>query len=349
MKKLFSNSSLVLKNRARVFSIVVTIAFIALFAVGAFYLSESYRVQPYVVHKDVFKTAELSSQVGYNVYVKPSLIYDYAGVVNYSTIYLSLADSIDYFFNISWFVSNSTSYGYVEKLEPFVRPALSISTSSWSKNFTIEPDVNASGNTISVKGAFNISDITDLVEAIDSEIRVTSWRFDAVITIEVGVNVAYSSGFRTTYVLKPLITLSFNRIYNLLSITTEGLSNTYSVENQRTVENTISLPLGIRARVSTVRSLAAISTLISGALLMALTYATLRVYGVTGLRNGRVRWKSVKGRLEEYRFRTIVIEDPADFEALSKRFDVPIVYSDSEKKYYLVIGDTAYVYAEKTS
>ncbi|MEM4436378.1 MAG: hypothetical protein QXO22_05430, partial [Thermosphaera sp.] len=210
-----------------------------------------------------------------------------------------------------------------------------------------EPDVNASGNTISVKGAFIISDITDLVEAIDSEIRVTSWRFDAVIMIEVGVEVAYSSGFRTTYALKPLITLSFNKIYNLLMITTGGLSNTYRVENQRTIENTISLPLGIRARVSIVRSLAAISTLISGALSMVLTYATLREFGVTGSRDNRVRWKSVKGRLEEYRFRTIVIEDPADFEALSKRFDVPIVYSDSEKKYYLVIGDTAYIYAEK--
>ncbi|ADG91177.1 hypothetical protein [Thermosphaera aggregans] len=347
MSKILSRSHLSSGKAVKSLLILLTIGSMLAFTVSAFYLAESYRLQPFSLYKNSYKVAEIRSQPYYSVFVKPSLIYDYATIVNYSTIYLSLAEKIDYVFNISWAVYNNTVKGSASSIEYSVEPALLITTSTWSKSFTINPEVLETSEGVVVKGSLNIDELEGLVDAIDREIRVSSWRFDANTTLTLRIHVTYSTGVRASYELTPFIALSLNRVYNLLAISTGGLTSSYSEEVKKTLENTITLPLGLSARVSTVRNITTISTLITGLSTIILAYTTLRSYGAFKIQSReRFRRKIVKARVDEYRFKTVVLENAEDFDALARRIDAPIIYSEPGKKYYLIVGDTAYVYSE---
>uniref|UniRef100_A0A7C2G114 DUF5305 domain-containing protein n=1 Tax=Thermosphaera aggregans TaxID=54254 RepID=A0A7C2G114_9CREN len=346
MSKILSINRLFSGKAVKSLLVLLTIISFTVFAVSAFYLAESYRLQPYSIYKNSYKLAEIRSQPYYSVLVKPSLIYDYETIVTYPTIYLSLAEKVDYVFNISWVVYNNTVKGLVSSIEYSVEPALLITTSTWSKSFAITPEILETSDGVMVKGSFNISELEGLVDAVDREVRVSSWRFDVNTTLSLRINVKYSTGINASYELKPYMVLSFNRIYNLLAISTGGLTSSYSDEVQKTVENTMTLPLGFSVKVSTIRSITTISTLTTGLLAAVMGYTALRSYGVFKTSNRKFRRRIVKAHVDEYRFKTVVVEKAEDFDALARRVDAPIIYSELDRKYYLMIGDIAYVYQE---
>ncbi|QOR94764.1 hypothetical protein IMZ38_02200 [Thermosphaera chiliense] len=347
MSKILSRNRLFSGKVVKSLLLLLTVVSILVFATSAFYLAESYRLQPYITYKNSYKTADINSQPYYSVLVKPSLIYDYATVVTYSTVYLSLAEKVDYVFNLSWAVYNNTAKGPVSSITYSVEPALLITTSTWSKSFAITPEILETGEGVVVKGSFNISELEGLVDAIDKEVRVSSWRFDANTTLSLRIHAAYSTGVNASYELKPFIALSINKIYNLLEISTGGLTSSYGEEVKKTIENTMTLPLGFSVRVSTVRSVATISTLTTGLLAAVMGYTSLRSYGVFKTQGGKkFKRRIVKARVDEYRFKTVIVESAEDFDALARRVDAPVIYSEQDRKYYLVIGDIAYVYQE---
>ena len=224
---------------------------------------------------------------------------------------------------------------------------MTITTPTWSKNFAITPEVTEKEGFIIVRGFFNMSELEELVKTIDSEVKVRSWRFDLNVTIRFNINVSYSSEVNTFYELNPLITMSFNNVYNLLTFTTSGLTASYAEDVQETVENTMILPLGFKTNVSNMRRITIISTLTLGVTSIGLIYLTMRAHRDLLLESKRRFLKRViRGRVDEHSFRTVVVEDPYDFENIARRYDAPIIYSESEKKYYLIIGDIAYIYVE---
>ena len=320
---------------------------VILFITSVAYFAESYMIQPYSVYKNSYKLADIHAQIYYNTSVKPSLLYDYATTINYSTVYLSLAERVDYVFKISWLIYNSTNKGSVVNTKFTIEPRMTITTPTWSKNFAITPEVTEKEGFIIVRGFFNMSELEELVKTIDSEVKVSSWRFDLNVTIRFNINVSYSSEVNTFYELNPLITMSFNNVYNLLTFTTSGLTASYAEDVQETVENTMILPLGFKTNVSNMRRITIISTLTLGVTSIGLIYLTMRAHRDLLLESKRRFLKRViRGRVDEHRFRTVVVEDPYDFENIARRYDAPIIYSESEKKYYLIIGDIAYIYVE---
>jgi len=325
----------------------ISILSVILFITSVVYFAESYMIKPYSVYKNSYKLADIHAQIYYNTSVKPSLLYDYATTVNYSIVYLSLAERIDYVFKISWLIYNSTSKGSVVNAKFTIEPRMTITTPTWSKNFPITPEVTEGKGFIIIKGSLDISELKELVKIIDSEVKVSSWRFDLNVTVRFNINVSYSSGVNAFYELNPLITMSFNNLYNLLTFTSSGLTASYTEDIQKTVENTISLPLGFKTSVSSMRRITTISTLTLGVTSIGLIYLTLRAHrDLLSESKRRFLKRVVRGRVDEHYFRTVIVEDPYDFENIARRYDAPIIYSESEKKYYLIIGDIAYVYVE---
>jgi len=343
---IFTHVSLKSKKAKRLL-IALSILFITLFTISIVYFAESYMIQPYSIYKNSRKLADIYAQIYYNTSVKPSLLYDYATTVNYSTVYLSLAERVDYIFKISWLIYNNASRGSVVNTNFTLEPRMTINTPTWSKSFNITPEIIRSKDFIIVKGFFNISELEELIKTIDSEVKVNSWRFDLNMTIHFNIKVSYSSGATASYELNPLLTLSFNNIYNLLTFTTSGLVASYTEDIQKTIENTINLPLGFKINVSNMRRTTTITTLTLGAMSIGLIYLTLKTH-LTPLSESKRKFlrRIIRGKVDEHYFKIVIVENPYDFENIARKYDAPIIYSESEKKYYLVIGDIAYVYVE---
>jgi len=124
LKSIFSSSI------ARKLLLALTTISIALLSISCFYFAESYRVEPVTIYKNTYKLAQVNTSILYNVSVKPSMIYDYAAVVNYPMIYLSLVQKIQYLFDIAWIIYNDTYSGVASSINYTVTPAMAINTPS---------------------------------------------------------------------------------------------------------------------------------------------------------------------------------------------------------------------------
>jgi len=341
LKSIFSSSI------ARKLLLALTTLSIALLSISCFYFAESYRVEPVTIYKNTYKLAQVNTSILYNVSVKPSMIYDYAAVVNYPMIYLSLVQKIQYLFDIAWVVYNDTYSGVASNINYTVIPAMAINTPTWSKKFPLKAHVVSEDKRVLIQGELNMSDLYNLVRAIDSEVLVSSRRYDVNITMSFEINVLYESGERKRFDLNPYMLLSVNELNNILVITVSGSSEAYTSSTQRSVENTLNLPMGLKISVADSRKITLYSTLSLGAASIAFLSITMNTYKRKNTTSKpKPRRKVLKGLVDESNLKLIQISNYRDFEDISKRFNAPVVYSESIGKYYIIIGDVAYVYIE---
>ena|GEM_PF-1668683 len=327
--------------------LALTILSMALFSISCYYFAESFRVEPIAIYKNTYKLAQINTDILYNVSVKPSMIYDYATIVNYPMIYLSLVHRIQYLFDITWEVYNDTYSGVASNINYTVTPAMTISTPTWSKKFPLKADAVSGDKHVLIQGELNMSDLYNLVRAIDSEVLVSSRRYDVNITMNFEINVLYMNGERKRFDLNPSMLLSVNELNNILIITINESSETFTNNTQISVENTLNLPMGLKISIADSRRITLYSTLTLGAMSIALIFITINTYkpkNITG--KTKPRRNVLKGLVDESNLKLIQISNYRDFESVSKRFNIPIIYSENVGKYYIVLGDVAYVYIE---
>lgn len=342
--KVFSSRSL-----ARRLLLASTIIVIAFFSISSFYFAESYRIQPYNTYKETFKLVDFQAKTTYNISVKPSIIYDYATIIDAPMTYLSLANSVQYETRINWVLYNNTKKGIISNATYFLESDMTITTPAWSKKFPSTPRiVNGDGNLV-VNDTIVLKDLLNLVKTIDSEVQSASRRYDVNISIRQVITALYSNGEKKQYVFDPYILLSVNELNNILIITTGESSNTYTENNEKILENKINLPTGTSVSVAEVRTLTLYTTILLGTTMIGLVFLTIKIYGFS-TKKTMIGFKKrvIAGRIDESKFKLVFIDDPSSFNAISRKYDSPIIHNPEIKRYYLVINDTAYVYNEIT-
>lgn len=342
--KVFSSRRLV--KKLLLASIVIVTIF---FSISGFYLVESYRRHPYSSHTETYKLAVLQAKTSYATSVKPSIIYDYATIIYNPTVYLSLANSVQYKFKLNWILYNNTKKGVVINTTHYLEPSITITTPAWSKKFPLTPKISES-NSLTINDSIVLKDIENLVKTIDLEVQSASRRYDVNISIKLVVASTYSNGEKKQYVLEPYILLSVNELNNILVITTGGLTNTYSENNERITENKLYLPFGFSVSVASARSITLYTTIILGVVMMNLVFLASRVYGFTIEKNtAGLKKRVINGVVDESRFKLVVVSDIHSFNAISRKYDLPVIYNPEIGKYYLVLNDTVYVYSETSN
>jgi len=301
-------------------------------------LTYAYSRETYVVKNNVIKYGLIKAQTTTAFIVKPTLLYGYKSLIHSDKTYYSIAKRALINFTINYVFVNNTELGKILFIKPNIDFKAKVKTNNWDIDYYV--------NTSKIgKAEYSIntwlSDITSVVDKIDSDINTRTHAIEYTIYIDIDVIVRYSNSKMKKYSLNPIITIKIDKEKNKVSII---VSNTYTEFKRKTyIKNPVLLnPLGIKIAELRFYSLLSTITLASIALPLTMIYLS-RTLSIRKQSFKRYIPKKLDGRIIDYGDKTIVEVDLKTLKNLANYYKVLPIYDPAEKSICLVLHNTIYL------